>query len=243
MRRIFSLSLIIIMLVGCMTFYAEASVYFDSGFRFELPEDAVINDERATKTNSTRSWIMADGDFTVDVLIKDNYNKSCYINYSEDEILESYRSYTSGYDGDHELLSGRNFFVDGFEGLRMDIAYDDTEHTVCVFSTKDTVYTVYFYAFDDEYGRYINQITDTITIEGKPYNDSTTDIIGMMFYALAFVFVVGALIYILKKKPVGSGADLKETTSGQYAADVHESDSGKASTTNNNKTYNFIEKF
>ncbi len=246
MKRIISLLLIIIMLVTCTAFYASASVYSGSGFRFELPEDAVINNERAEATNSTRSWITEDNQFAVDILIKDNYDKGCYINFSEDDIRDAYYGYTSNHDGNHELISGRNFSANGFEGLRLDMEYGDAEHTVCAFSTDEKVYTVYFYVLDSDYSHYIDQIIDTITIDGKPYSNAASDFIGGVFYIFAIIFVLGAVVYIVRKKPAKS---VKKTHPVSVAPSDEAPviiDSGKDTSSSNNyhdKTFNSIEKF
>lgn len=203
MKKIISLFTAVLIGVVSMVFYANAAVFTKGDLNMNIPDNLIVDDAYAIEYDMTKSWVSEDGNFAFDLSVKDNDENYTYVNYTDKDIQQIYKGYIEGDDEDcYTLDKGENIKVGEFEGIRLDmtIEYEGylSKHTVCAFSTKETVYTLYFYVYDITYLSYIDEIVDSITISGKGYDAEMEGNIQYILY-LAVVFAFSGISALIKK--------------------------------------------
>lgn len=203
MKRIISLMAVILIIAGSMTFGVSAAVFSKGDLNIDIPENLISDDVFALEFDLTKSWVSEDGNFAVGISVEDNTENYTYVNYSDKDIQNIYKGYIEGDDEDcYTLDKGENIKVGEFEGIRLDMTIDYegeiSKHTVCAFSTKETVYTLYFYVYDNNYMSYIDEIINSVSITGKSYDAELEGNIQYVVY-LAVVFAISGISALIKK--------------------------------------------
>lgn len=204
LKKIVLLSVFIFLLVGYTSVYASAELYTEKDMTVDLPDDLIADSEFAAENEYTGFWYTQDGNFTFGTWTSVNDDNYTYVDYSEKDIQKLYESYV-GYDEAYCTLSkGENITVGGFEGVRLDIRFDDGQgtvanHTVCVFSSESTIYEFYFYVYDSSYISYIDRVLGGTTFDGEPFRPER-EVNTYAIARLIVVVVIAPLFGLIKKR-------------------------------------------
>ena len=164
--------------------------YTDGNFSVEIPSELNSDESLADEYGLDMVWVSEDELFEFYVSVEPNTQGYSYVNYDEDDFQNLYEDYIEGIEYDCKLNSGKNIKVDGFEGVEIDLSIDlvitTVRHIVYAFSTESEIYTLSFYIYDDAYNCYVDEIVNTISIDGLNYNPKFDYVIEIILTGLCF---------------------------------------------------------
>lgn len=203
MKKIIAILMTLVMIFALTAVSVSAVDYSKDGISFTVPD--VLKEDRgwALENGYTNSWCDEDVNIELILSIDVNDDEYTYVNYSDSDLESIYDHYIKGSGYDFTKNTVENVTINDFEGILMDMDMkfedEETRHICYLFSTQDTIYSLYFYVYDDDYVKYVDEIAGTIMIEGSE-NDPETE--GNIIYIviLAISIIGSAIISVIKKK-------------------------------------------
>lgn len=161
-----------IIFISLNTFTASAVDFAERGLTFSVPPD-LINDEKWADENGY-SFALADEEYNIElnIAIEKNTNANFYTGFT-DEVLDIYAQDMVPSDLEDAEYTAQQVTINGFEGVRAAMSGKfegyPSKYINYAFSTYAYVYWFDFYIYNDSYIDYVDDIMDTVKIEGKAY--------------------------------------------------------------------------
>ncbi len=209
MKKLICISAVLLLLLS-LSVTCFAVDYSKNGISFEVPENCVEDADFAEKSELDAYWFTEDYLFEFSIWSEDNYENYTYVNYSEIELNRLYKVYVRDVEYTVEKESAENVVINGFEGIKIVINCEEEDysykHVLYGFSTKEKVYNIYFYAYDEAYLETIEEIVQSISIEGKAHDAEKENNIQIVIYVAILWSVLGISGFVRRRKAKKQGA-------------------------------------
>ena len=187
------------------------------GITIELPDFMVEDKEWAQNAKQAILYTTTDYLFNVGIEILDNNDSVSFVGVKDKDfkaIFEELKNDAGEEYEKYELVSYETIEINGFEGIKLVLnviekGFNEYEKTLCMFSTKNNRYCVSILNEGTVYADYIDDIINSIKIEGKPYKEINTTVIYVIIGAV--VGGISGLIKTLKKKKEKKNASVGAT--------------------------------